>query len=220
MPVEQFFEGLKKYVAQEKAHENKTALRHLGDAFGYLEQGMERNADQMIAQAQESRQRAKEIESLISVLEEHKSQLLDEFSRRNIPLPSSEPTVQETGEIEFIKPLIRIEKGIGEGVFLAEEKYNTPREILFPDASEFREDNPNSISSRANTCLRRSGIDTVGQILGKSGDELIGIRNFGRRGYDFLIQRLEEQGFLPKPKVDELEREIFRAEEGQSTPFD
>jgi DNA-directed RNA polymerase subunit alpha len=49
---------------------------------------------------------------------------------------------------------------------------------------------------RAYNCLRRSGLMTVGQVLEKSEEELLALRNFGRKSYDELRERLDELGLL------------------------
>ena len=45
-------------------------------------------------------------------------------------------------------------------------------------------------------CLKRSGLMTVGQVLEKNEDELLSLRNFGRKSYDELRDKLVEMGFL------------------------
>jgi DNA-directed RNA polymerase alpha subunit len=55
------------------------------------------------------------------------------------------------------------------------------------------------LSMRAYNCLRRSGIMMVGQILERTEEELLGLRNFGRRSYDELRDKLDEMGILPAP---------------------
>jgi hypothetical protein len=50
---------------------------------------------------------------------------------------------------------------------------------------------------RAYNCLRRSGLMTVGQVLEKSEEELLALRNFGRKSYDELRERLDEMNLLP-----------------------
>jgi DNA-directed RNA polymerase subunit alpha len=69
------------------------------------------------------------------------------------------------------------------GLALAPDRYNTPIEDL-------------SLSVRAYNCLKRSGLMTVGQVLEKSEDELLGLRNFGRKSYDELRDRLIELGYV------------------------
>lgn len=73
--------------------------------------------------------------------------------------------------------------GTALGLALAPDRYNTPIEDL-------------NLSVRAYNCLKRSGLMTVGQVLEKSEDELLGLRNFGRKSYDELRDRLIELGYV------------------------
>ncbi len=85
--------------------------------------------------------------------------------------------------------------GGGAGLLMPPDRYNTPIEEL-------------SLSVRAYNCLKRSGLMTVGQVLEKSEDELLGLRNFGRKSYDELRDRLIELGYVDgtaeglKPIID------------------
>jgi DNA-directed RNA polymerase subunit alpha len=63
------------------------------------------------------------------------------------------------------------------------DRYNTPIEDL-------------ALSVRAYNCLKRSGLMTVGQVLEKTEDELLALRNFGRKSYDELRDRLIELGYV------------------------
>ncbi len=66
---------------------------------------------------------------------------------------------------------------------MAPDRYNTPIEDL-------------QLSVRAYNCLKRSGLMTVGQVLEKSEDELLALRNFGRKSYDELRDRLIELTYI------------------------
>ncbi len=57
---------------------------------------------------------------------------------------------------------------------------------------------------RAYNCLKRSGLMTVGQVLEKSEDELLTLRNFGQKSYDELKGRLTEFGYL-QPDSEEAD---------------
>ncbi|HET7738697.1 MAG TPA: DNA-directed RNA polymerase subunit alpha, partial [Tepidiformaceae bacterium] len=76
-----------------------------------------------------------------------------------------------------------VERGMGTGVALPPDRYNTPIEDL-------------ALSVRAYNCLKRSGLMTVGQVLEKSEEELLALRNFGRKSYDELRDRLIELGYI------------------------
>ena len=66
---------------------------------------------------------------------------------------------------------------------IAPERYHTPIEVL-------------DLSVRVYNCLRRSGLMTVGQVLERTEDELLNIRNFGRKPYDELRDRLIEHRYI------------------------
>ncbi len=76
-----------------------------------------------------------------------------------------------------------VTSGLGTGTSLSPDKYNTRIEEL-------------GLSVRAYNCLKRSGLMTVGQVLEKSEDELLALRNFGRKSYDELKEKLVQLGFL------------------------
>ena len=50
------------------------------------------------------------------------------------------------------------------------------------------------LSSRTQNSLRRGNIATVGQVLEKTSDELLALRNFGDRSLDELFEKLREMG--------------------------
>lgn len=83
-----------------------------------------------------------------------------------------------------------VERGLGAGVVLTPDKYHMPIEDL-------------NLSMRAYNCLRRSGLVTVGQVLEKSEEELLALRNFGRKSYDELREKLDELGLLPADRGEE-----------------
>ena len=74
-------------------------------------------------------------------------------------------------------------RGLGSGAALAPDRYNTPIEDL-------------NLSVRAYNCLKRSGLMTVGAVLEKSEEELLALRNFGRKSYDELREKLVSMNFL------------------------
>jgi len=76
-----------------------------------------------------------------------------------------------------------VEPQPGEAMGLTPERYNTSIEDL-------------SLSVRAYNCLKRSGLMTVGQVLEKSEEELLSLRNFGEKSYWELMDRLLEMGFV------------------------
>ena len=55
------------------------------------------------------------------------------------------------------------------------------------------------LSPRSYNCLKRAGINTVGDVVRMSEAELLRIRNFGQKPLEELRQRLDEHGF-PSPR--------------------
>jgi DNA-directed RNA polymerase subunit alpha len=89
-------------------------------------------------------------------------------------------------------PLPVVERGLGAGVTLTPERFNLPIEDL-------------NLSMRAYNCLRRSGLMTLGQVLEKSEEELLSLRNFGRKSYDELKEKLDEMGLLPGEQPEDVQ---------------
>ncbi len=85
-------------------------------------------------------------------------------------------------------------------VGLTAEQYDMPIEEL-------------QLSVRAHNCLKRSGLMLVGQILEKSDDELLTLRNFGEKSYIELIDKLLEMQL-----IDEDDARVRRARDGVFAP--
>ncbi len=61
------------------------------------------------------------------------------------------------------------------------------------------------LTVRAYNCLKRAGITKIGEILKrmeKGEDEMLAIRNFGKKSLDELVERLEEKGYMDVAGVD------------------
>lgn len=61
------------------------------------------------------------------------------------------------------------------------------------------------LTVRAYNCLKRAGITKVGEILRrmeKGEEEMLAIRNFGRKSLDELVERLDEKNYLHVSGVD------------------
>lgn len=61
------------------------------------------------------------------------------------------------------------------------------------------------LTVRAYNCLKRAGITKVGEILKrmeKGEEEMLAIRNFGKKSLDELVERLGEKNYLNVPGVD------------------
>lgn len=62
------------------------------------------------------------------------------------------------------------------------------------------------LSVRSFNCLKRAGVHTIAQLRAMRKDELIKVRNLGRKSYEEVLEKLEEYkpAELPKPVIDDL----------------
>jgi len=50
------------------------------------------------------------------------------------------------------------------------------------------------LSERPRNCLKRAQINTVGELIQRTPDELLSITNFGQKSLDEVLVRLDERG--------------------------
>jgi DNA-directed RNA polymerase subunit alpha len=54
------------------------------------------------------------------------------------------------------------------------------------------------LSERPRNCLKRGQVNTIGELLLKTPDDLLAITNFGQKSLDEVIQKLDERGLTLK----------------------
>ena len=99
--------------------------------------------------------------------------------------------------VQHLSLIIGVDASLIEAPRAAEEAippriYETPIEEL-------------ELSVRAYNCLKRAGITKVGEVLDKLAqgeDEVLAIRNFGRKSLDELVERLDQRGYLTSIKFE------------------
>ena len=52
------------------------------------------------------------------------------------------------------------------------------------------------LSERPRNCLKRARVDTIGQLVQKTEDDLLAITNFGAKSLEEVIQKLDERGLV------------------------
>jgi DNA-directed RNA polymerase subunit alpha len=52
------------------------------------------------------------------------------------------------------------------------------------------------LSERPRNCLKRAQVNTIGQLLEKTEDDLLAITNFGQKSLDEVAQKLDERGLV------------------------
>jgi len=55
------------------------------------------------------------------------------------------------------------------------------------------------LSERPRNCLKRGQVNTVGELLSKSEDDLLALTNFGQKSLDEVKQKLDERGLSLRP---------------------
>jgi DNA-directed RNA polymerase subunit alpha len=86
---------------------------------------------------------------------------------------------------------------------IPDEKYNMPVEQL-------------DLSVRTMNCLRRSNINTVGELIGRGAKELLKLRNFGQKSYQEIEDRLASIGLSLNPTVKQ-DAEEEKDDEAEAT---
>ena len=56
------------------------------------------------------------------------------------------------------------------------------------------------LSERPRNCLKRAQINTVGELVNKTEDDLLAITNFGQKSLDEVLQKLDERGLALRNK--------------------
>jgi DNA-directed RNA polymerase subunit alpha len=56
------------------------------------------------------------------------------------------------------------------------------------------------LSERPRNCLKRAQVNTIGELLEKTEDDLLAITNFGQKSLDEVIQKLDERGLTLRHK--------------------
>jgi DNA-directed RNA polymerase subunit alpha len=85
------------------------------------------------------------------------------------------------------------------------EQYNTPIEKL-------------NLSPRTHNCLKRSNINKVGEVLERSKEELLNIRNFGEKSLQELYEKLSSMGFISEEIKNAITADKDGSAESKSKP--
>jgi DNA-directed RNA polymerase subunit alpha len=56
------------------------------------------------------------------------------------------------------------------------------------------------LSERPRNCLKRAQVNTIGELLEKTEDDLLAITNFGQKSLDEVIVKLDERGLSLRHK--------------------
>jgi DNA-directed RNA polymerase subunit alpha len=56
------------------------------------------------------------------------------------------------------------------------------------------------LSERPRNCLKRAQVNTIGELVERTADDLLAITNFGQRSLEEVVQRLDERGLSLRTK--------------------
>ena len=93
-------------------------------------------------------------------------------------------------------------------VSLVAEMSDAPRALELGDVGVLGSGSPDldlaieelDLSERPRNCLKRAQINTVGELVNKTEEDLLAITNFGQKSLDEVLQKLDERGLALRSK--------------------
>lgn len=98
--------------------------------------------------------------------------------------------------VEHLNLFIDLTDHIGEVELMVEKEEDKKEKALEMTIEEL------DLSVRSYNCLKRAGINTVEELTEKTDDDMMKVRNLGKKSLEEVIQKLEELGFSLKPSED------------------
>lgn len=99
--------------------------------------------------------------------------------------------------MEHLEIFLNLTEGVSEaGSFMAEKNNDATSKVLDLTIDEL------DLSVRSFNCLKRAGINTVEDLINKSEEDMMKVRNLGRKSLEEVIAKLDSFGFTLK-KDDE-----------------
>ena len=99
--------------------------------------------------------------------------------------------------IEHFGLFLGLSEAVAEGESIMAEKGNTEREKVLDMTIEDLD-----LSVRSFNCLKRAGINTVEDLTNKSEEDMMKVRNLGRKSLEEVIAKLDSFGFTLKKDED------------------
>ena len=110
--------------------------------------------------------------------------------------------IETDGSISAREALASAGATLRQLVQLVEEMSDEPQGLELGEVSGTSSGSPDldlpiedlDLSERPRNCLKRAQVNTVGELLEKTEDDLLAITNFGQKSLDEVIQKLDERG--------------------------
>jgi DNA-directed RNA polymerase subunit alpha len=112
------------------------------------------------------------------------------------------------GSITPMEALASAGGTLGNLVGLVAEMSDNPQVLEMGDISAVDRGSPDldlpiedlDLSERPRNCLKRAQVNTVGELVQKTEDDLLAITNFGQKSLDEVLQKLDERGLSLRNK--------------------
>src|SRR5690606_6420392 len=109
--------------------------------------------------------------------------------------------IETDGSISARESLASAGSTLRQLVQLVEEMSDEPLGLELGEVSTTSSGSPDlelpiedlDLSERPRNCLKRAQVNTIGELLDKTHDDLLAITNFGQKSLDEVIQKLDER---------------------------
>ena len=97
---------------------------------------------------------------------------------------------------EHLKVFINLSENAAKAEVMVEQQEDESSKVLSMSIEDLE------LSVRSFNCLKRAGINTVEQLCNKTPDDMMKVRNLGKKSLEEVIQKLEELGLGLKPSEE------------------
>jgi DNA-directed RNA polymerase subunit alpha len=116
--------------------------------------------------------------------------------------------IETDGSISPREALASAGATLGSLVNLVAEMSESPKGLELGDVNLAQSGSPDmdlpiedlDLSERPRNCLKRAQVNTVGELVTKTEDDLLAITNFGQKSLDEVLQKLDERGLALRTK--------------------
>ena len=98
--------------------------------------------------------------------------------------------------VEHLKLFIDLTEHVSNVEIMVEKEEDQKEKVLEMSIEEL------DLSVRSYNCLKRAGINTVEELANKSEDDMMKVRNLGKKSLEEVIQKLDELGLGLKPNEE------------------
>ena len=97
---------------------------------------------------------------------------------------------------EHLKGFINLSENAQKVEIMVEQQEDETTKVLSMSIEDLE------LSVRSSNCLRRAGINTVEELCNKTPDDMMKVRNLGKKSLDEVLLKLKEMGLHLRPNED------------------